>query len=298
VCTSETSLKFYRTLRCRFPEVRRLIFIVTAIWISDYFHKLIGVRSNPFKVIIHVQYSFHSLTHSWSWALLEKPVIVQPLKNFPAFYGIRRFITVFTRALHWSLSWVTSMQSILSRPISLRSILILSTHLRIGIPSCLFPSGYPTNILYAILFACLTLLDLSILLYLANSTSYEAPHCAFDFIQKTKLIFVPTLSHWQFCQGFSPTAFKYQVNPISARNPQGQCVHQAYTLMLFIRLQLITNSRVAKRVWLASLTFNGIRWLDSQLHVVSFNFDPCVECYNQQELLLPHTQPDIYTTYT
>jgi hypothetical protein len=29
---------------------------------------------------------------------------VQLLKNFPAFYGTRRLITVFTRALHWSLS--------------------------------------------------------------------------------------------------------------------------------------------------------------------------------------------------
>jgi hypothetical protein len=37
-------------------------------------------------------------------SLLEKPPILQPLQNFPAFYGTRRFITVFTRALHWSLS--------------------------------------------------------------------------------------------------------------------------------------------------------------------------------------------------
>jgi hypothetical protein len=29
----------------------------------------------------------HSLTHSWSRALLEKPPIVQLLENFPAFYG-------------------------------------------------------------------------------------------------------------------------------------------------------------------------------------------------------------------
>jgi hypothetical protein len=41
-----------------------------------------------------------SLINSWSWALLEKPPIVQLLKNFPAFYGTRRFITVFTKALH------------------------------------------------------------------------------------------------------------------------------------------------------------------------------------------------------
>jgi hypothetical protein len=38
----------------------------------------------------------HSLTHSWSRALLEKPQIVQLLENFPAFYGTRRFITAFT----------------------------------------------------------------------------------------------------------------------------------------------------------------------------------------------------------
>jgi hypothetical protein len=37
-----------------------------------------------------------SLTHSWSRALLEKLPIVQPLENFPAFYGTRRFITAFT----------------------------------------------------------------------------------------------------------------------------------------------------------------------------------------------------------
>jgi hypothetical protein len=39
---------------------------------------------------------YKSLTHSWSRALLEKPPIVQLLKNFPAFYGTRRFITSFT----------------------------------------------------------------------------------------------------------------------------------------------------------------------------------------------------------
>jgi hypothetical protein len=45
---------------------------------------------------------------------------VQPLKNFPPFYGIQRFITVFTRALCWSLSWARLIQSTPSHPISLK----------------------------------------------------------------------------------------------------------------------------------------------------------------------------------
>jgi hypothetical protein len=36
----------------------------------------------------------------WKWVLIEKPPVAQPLKNFVTFYGIGRFITMFTRALH------------------------------------------------------------------------------------------------------------------------------------------------------------------------------------------------------
>jgi hypothetical protein len=35
---------------------------------------------------------------------LEMRTIEEPLDGFPAFYGTRRFITAFTRALHLSLS--------------------------------------------------------------------------------------------------------------------------------------------------------------------------------------------------
>jgi hypothetical protein len=59
-------------------------------------------------------------THSWSWALIEKPPIVQLLKNFPSFYGTWRFIIVFKRALPWSLSWARLVQFIPSHCVSLR----------------------------------------------------------------------------------------------------------------------------------------------------------------------------------
>jgi hypothetical protein len=60
---------------------------------------------------------------------------------------------VFTSALHWSLSWARSILSIAHHPISLRSNLILSSHLHLGLPSGLYPFGSPTKILHAFLFS-------------------------------------------------------------------------------------------------------------------------------------------------
>ena len=84
----------------------------------------------------------------WSRVLLEKLTGSQLVKKFPAFNGNRMFIIAFRRALHLSLSWARSIQSIPSHLTSWRSILILFSHLLPGLPSGLFPSGFTTKILY------------------------------------------------------------------------------------------------------------------------------------------------------
>jgi len=81
--------------------------------------------------------------------------------------GIRRFITVFTKAYNWTLSWAIFIQTTLSRPVSLRLILILSSHQRLRLPSDLFVSGLHFNGPYA---------------------CYLSLHSHYQLLQVTKLI--------------------------------------------------------------------------------------------------------------
>ena len=93
----------------------------------------------------------HLLTYlltPWCRVLLEKLTGLQLVKKFPTFHGTHRLIIALTSVRHLSLSWASPIQSIYPHPTSWRSILILSTHLCLGLPSGLFPSGFPTKTLY------------------------------------------------------------------------------------------------------------------------------------------------------
>jgi hypothetical protein len=112
----------------------------------------------------------------WSWALLERPPVVRTLDSFPAFYGTRKFNT----EVH-----ITPSQ--------------LRSHLRLGVPSGLSPSGFLMNNLYVFLFSsiCATcpthliLLDLIIRIILGEEYKlWSSSVCSFLHSSKTPSVYV------------------------------------------------------------------------------------------------------------
>ena len=100
--------------------------------------------SNPLFINHPTMYLTYLLHGAESF--LRSELVLQQVKKFPALYGTRRFVTVFTSVHHLSLSWANSIQSP-PPPTSRRSNLIFSSHLRLGLPNGLFPSGFPTRTL-------------------------------------------------------------------------------------------------------------------------------------------------------
>ena len=88
-----------------------------------------------------------------SRVLLEKLPVPQLAKKLPAFYGTGRVITAVTSACHLSLYWSTYNQFMSPTLSAEKNILIFSFHLRLGLPSGLYPSDFHRKILYASLFS-------------------------------------------------------------------------------------------------------------------------------------------------
>ena len=58
---------------------------------------------------------------------------------------------MFTTTHHCSIMWAKGIKSTLSHPTCLRYILILPSHLHLGLQNSLFPIGFPTKTLYLII---------------------------------------------------------------------------------------------------------------------------------------------------
>jgi len=84
------------------------------------------------------------LTYLPHGVLLEKLTGSRIVKKLFEFYETQTFITAFTSACQLSLPGIRKIRFMPSQTTSLRSILILSSHLRPGFQSCLFLSGLPT----------------------------------------------------------------------------------------------------------------------------------------------------------
>jgi hypothetical protein len=59
-------------------------------------------ESSHFEIAL--TYLLTYLLTPWRRALFEKLIVTQPVKKIPLSCGTRRFITVFTKAHHWTLS--------------------------------------------------------------------------------------------------------------------------------------------------------------------------------------------------
>ena len=88
----------------------------------------------------------------WLYAadtFFEKIIVSQAIRKSLAIFGARWFIIAFTAARDLSTYWARSIRFTPSQPISLRSTLILSSHLSLRLLCGLFLSGFPTKTPYA-----------------------------------------------------------------------------------------------------------------------------------------------------
>jgi hypothetical protein len=120
---------------------RTLTMCVTIKRVVRYFRTVYFKKDLALSLVCYLQLrKVALLLHSMVQDILRKVYSYSGCKSIAWFlYGIRRFITAFTKARHWTVSWASRIQFAQSISNSLRSTLMLSSYLCLGLPSCLLP---------------------------------------------------------------------------------------------------------------------------------------------------------------
>ena len=209
------------------------------------FGRKTGVTIGRLKLCNEELYVLYLLT---PWCrVLEQLTGFHLVKKFPAFHGTPRFITALASVRHLSVFWASPIQSIYPHPTSWRSVLILSTHLRLGLPSVLLPSGFPTKTLYTHLSspiratcpAHLILLDFITRTILGEQyTSFSSSLCSLLHSHVTSSLLGPNI--------LLNTMFSNTLSFLSSRNVNDQVSHPYKTtgriIVLYILIFKFLNS--------------------------------------------------------
>ena len=135
------------------------------------------------------------------------------VKKVPAFYGNRTFFTALTTASQSSLFWAGSMQSMPWHPTSRRSILILTSHLCLGLPSDPFPSDPLHQTLYAPLLSPMRATcpaHLILLEFIVQYPTRSADHKGLRYLVfSITLLPHPSYTHMSSSAPYSPKSSAY-----------------------------------------------------------------------------------------
>jgi len=119
-------------------ELMKLVY-VNSMWILKFFPTYFHLLANSWycpqlKSLVFVCHLSKSMGQSPIWEANRSSAI----QEIPQIFGTQNFINPFKSIRHLSLTWVRPIQSMTPHATSWTSVLVLYSHLRLGLPRCFF----------------------------------------------------------------------------------------------------------------------------------------------------------------